>query len=1229
MCSQFKMLMMGKISFFLGLQISQSPRGIFINQSKYALESLKKYGMESSDPVDTPMVEKSKLDKDTQGKAIDPTHYRGMIGTLMYLTASRPDLTFFVCMSARKSKTNVPVSKSKAVQIVLWYLDSSCSKHMTGDRSQFTNFVNKFLGTVKFGNDHVAKILGYGDYQIRNVMISRVYYMEGLGHNLFSVGQFCNNLYTLSLGDMMASSPICLLLKALKTKSWLWHRRLSHLNFCAINHLARHGLVRGLVRDNGTEFVNQTLCDYYEKVSISHETSAARSPHQNGVVERGNRTLIEAARTMLIYVKAPLFVWAEAVATACYTQNHSIVHLCHGKTPYELLHDKLPDLSFFHVFGALCYLTNDSENLVTLKRHQTQSPIIPNDVEEDNHDLDVAHMNNDPFFGIPIPENDSEASSSDVIPSVVHTAAPNSEHNYKDALTRACWIEAMQEELHEFDHFEVWELVPRPDKVMIVTLKWIYKVKLDEMGGILKNKACLVARGYRQEEGINFKEFFALTTFLKDILREEVYVSQSDGFVDQDNPNHVYKLKKALYGLKQAPRACGYSMVEKSKLDEDPQGKAFDPTHYRRMIGTHYAITASRPDLTFDCVHVVPGLWYPKDSSISLIAYVDADHAGYQDTRRSTSGSMQLLGDRLVGWSSKRQKSAAISSTEAEYIALSGCCAQFEFTSITKEQKQALDDALVPREQRLRIVSDEDDDEEVSISKDDDDDADDQDDDDQEYDGQDDEGQDDVNEQTESDNDGDDFVHSKFSTHDQEERQDEEDKQEEGTQVIEDTHVIIIVATPEVQQQSSSVSSGFISNMVNPNPDTGIDSILNLNTESTTLVDVPFEDRVKALEDDFSEFKQTNQFAVVVSSIPGIINTYLANKMNESIKTAVQLQSDRLRDEAQAKNADFINKHDDNIRKNHLKSKTSHAIAANLSELELKKILIDKMENNKSIHRSVQQEALYKALVDAYETDKDILETYGDTVTFKRHRDDEGCVEEPSAGLKPRLRPHSELMKGSCKSLVELEYFLEEVCKATTDKLDWNNPEGQQYPLICEKTLLCFPINKVVYQAADLWPRQLIENRVFFEHHVGLCVVIYDKHALWGISHWGRKRQQFYGFAVNRESARDVYSRHIIIAVTKLQIVKWHNYKHLDWITVHRNDDKLSIIIQRRVEDLQLGVKSYQKKLNLTRPDTDGTLNDVRTALDDICEENQDEVSATDVLEKGRQGQSRSYDSGD
>ncbi|GKB34022.1 retrovirus-related pol polyprotein from transposon TNT 1-94 [Tanacetum coccineum] len=135
--------------------------------------------------------------------------------------------------------------------------------------------------------------------------------------------------------------------------------------------------VRRIRTDNGTEFVNQTLREYYEKVGISHETSVARSPQQNGVVKRRNRTLIEVARTMLIYAKAPLFLWAEAVATACYTQNHSIVRLRHGKTPYELLHDKPPDLSFFYVFGALYYPTNDIENLGLVPNPPPSTPFVP------------------------------------------------------------------------------------------------------------------------------------------------------------------------------------------------------------------------------------------------------------------------------------------------------------------------------------------------------------------------------------------------------------------------------------------------------------------------------------------------------------------------------------------------------------------------------------------------------------------------------------------------------------------------------------------------------------------------------------------------------------------------------------------------------------------------------------------------------------------------------------
>ncbi|GKC52867.1 retrovirus-related pol polyprotein from transposon TNT 1-94 [Tanacetum coccineum] len=160
------------------------------------------------------------------------------------------------------------------------------------------------------------------------------------------------------------------------------------------------------------------------------------------------------------------------------------------------------------------------------------------------------------------------------------------------------------------------------------------------------------------------------TTFLNGILREEVYVSQPDGFMDQDNPYHVYKLKKALYGLKQAPHVW-YDLLSKFLLSQEFYKGTMDPILFIRRQGKDLLLI----EIYVDDI-IFAGLWYPKDSSIALIAYADVDHAGCQDTRRSTSGCMQLLGDMLVSWSSKRQKSVVISSTKAEYIALSGCCAQ-------------------------------------------------------------------------------------------------------------------------------------------------------------------------------------------------------------------------------------------------------------------------------------------------------------------------------------------------------------------------------------------------------------------------------------------------------------------------------------------------------------------------------------------------------------------------
>nr|GEU98985.1 retrovirus-related Pol polyprotein from transposon TNT 1-94 [Tanacetum cinerariifolium] len=629
---------------------------------------------------------------------------------------------------------------TKRIQELLIILKQTCPciNDLGTKLMALINFVQKFLGTVKFGNDHVAKIMGYGDYKTRNVTISRVYFVEGLGRNLFSVGQFCDSdLEGLVRGlpklkfekDHLCSA--CAMGKSKKKlhkpkskytnqeKLYLLHMdlygpmRVKSINgkkyiIVIVDDYARFTWVKCLrskdeasdfiikfpkmiqvllkvpVRrirtDNGTEFVNQTLREYYEQVGISHETSVTRSPQQNGVIER------------------------KAMAIACYTQNRSIIRLRHGKTPYEFRHNKLLDLSFLHVFGGLCYPTNDIKNLEKLQPKddigifidfdelmamaseqsssgpilnemtpvtissglmpkpysstpyvppsrndwdllfqlmfdellnpppsvdfqaleviapiadttpETQSSVIPQDVEEDIHDIKVAHIRNDPLFGVPILEVTSAQSSSTVSPHTIvqsdhHIPQHNSKwikdyplHNiigqlsrlvstqlqlheqalfsyydafltsvepktYKDALTQSCWIEVMQEELNEFERLEISQS----------------------------------PRG--------------------------IFINQSKYALES--------LKK--YGFESCD-PVDTPMVEKSKLDEDNDRKAVDPSHYR--------------------------------------AFVDADHTGCQDTRRSTSGSLQFLGERLISWSSKRQKSAAISSTEAEYISLSRCCAQ-------------------------------------------------------------------------------------------------------------------------------------------------------------------------------------------------------------------------------------------------------------------------------------------------------------------------------------------------------------------------------------------------------------------------------------------------------------------------------------------------------------------------------------------------------------------------
>nr|GEU68933.1 hypothetical protein [Tanacetum cinerariifolium] len=494
-----------------------------------------------------------------------------------------------------------------------------------------------------------------------------------------------------------------------------------------------------------------------------------------------------------------------------------------------------------------------------------------------------------------------------------------------------------------------------------------------------------------------------------------------------------------------------------------------------------------------------------------------------------------------------------------------------------------------------------------------------------------------------------------------------------------------------------------------PIPPTPIPSEVLQNLPTFTLV-FRFDDRLRSLEQNFSEVMQTNQFA------------------------------DRLREEAQKENDEFFRNVDENIRKiikeqvkervkaqvskifprieqavneqleaevltrSSHSSRTSYAVVADLSEMELKKILIEKIKGNKSIQRSDAQRNLYNALVDAYESDKIILGTYGETVTLKRRRDDDEDKDEepsngPDRGSKRRREgkePESAStpLKTATKSAgsqrnhhLRIVIGIRPYQLSTPLPLIPNNQGRRVIPFAyfinndleylrggvsSRKYTTSVTKTKAVDYGHIKWIEDLVPRTMWIQEPID-----YDKHAFWGVSHWGRKRQQFYGFVVNRESARDVYSKRRIIAVTELKIVEWHSYKHLDWITVRRNFKRLriqdiedmllllvqgkltnltveehfafnvslqmftrSIVIQRRVEDLQLSVESYQKKLNLTKLDTyrsdlkrkgaytaysnprgfiyqnkdkqnrlmwidelykfsDGTLTDVRTALDD------------------------------
>nr|GEU62108.1 hypothetical protein [Tanacetum cinerariifolium] len=238
-----------------------------------------------------------------------------------------------------KPKSQIGNVNPNLVEIILFIVNSGCSKHMTGNLKLLINFVKKFLGTVKFGNDQIAPILGYGDLIQGAVTIKRVYYVEGLNHNLFFVGQFCDA--NLEVAFRKSTCCIC----NLKGNDLL--------------------TVRTIRTDKGTEFLNKTLHAYFAAEGINHQTSVDRTPEPNDVVERQNRTLVEAARTMLSAAKVPLFFWAEAIATTSFTQNRSLVIPRHEKTPYHIINDRKPSVKFFYILAR--YATSSEMVKILIK----------------------------------------------------------------------------------------------------------------------------------------------------------------------------------------------------------------------------------------------------------------------------------------------------------------------------------------------------------------------------------------------------------------------------------------------------------------------------------------------------------------------------------------------------------------------------------------------------------------------------------------------------------------------------------------------------------------------------------------------------------------------------------------------------------------------------------------------------------------------------------------------
>nr|GEX59096.1 retrovirus-related Pol polyprotein from transposon TNT 1-94 [Tanacetum cinerariifolium] len=410
--------------------------------------------------------------------------------------------------------------------------------------------------------------------------------------------------------------------------------------------------------DNGTEFKSKTLANLFDDVDITQQFSAARTPQQNGVVKRKNKTLAEAARTMLTFANLPSFLWADAITTACFTQNHSIIYKRFDNTPYELMNKRKPSIKFFCVFGCRCYLLNDYEGVGKLKA---------------NRDIRV-------FVGY-----SKESVAFRIYNIRTRKIYESVNGNFDEISEMASKQFSLEPALSNSNERE------KSSNPLVLKVSEASKKDLEDL-----------FQDFYDEYFDSSKIMKSSTTNIETSINEEVFHEVSASFQGESSSsslnNDVQKNSIEPANMAEALKNANWVSAMQEELDQfarlkvwrlvpRPEGKSVIKTKwiFKNKKDESSLVIRNKARLVAVAVKKIfryhkrtinLGLWYPKDFGFDLTAYSDADHAGCHLDRKSTSGSVQFLGDKLVCWSSKKQNCMSISTAESEYVAVSGCCAQ-------------------------------------------------------------------------------------------------------------------------------------------------------------------------------------------------------------------------------------------------------------------------------------------------------------------------------------------------------------------------------------------------------------------------------------------------------------------------------------------------------------------------------------------------------------------------